>query len=169
MCQPHIRAPPETHKRNLAQKQELANNPNRQKREYFDDEGNQISRKRMKKLRRHLRKIHHKQSIDIGPKLIQRHEHILTLCQLCRNPLGLKCEYEMCRLCCREKCRIDNTCCFGHSARKNKIKNFNDNQKKEDVNGLNKELDESCQNKESNKNIEVSNKSPIVTNFEENL
>lgn len=156
MCQPYIRAPPEIHKRIQAEKQELANDLCCEKREYFDDEGNQISRKRMKRLRRYSRKAQHSPyTMEIGQKLIQRPERILSLCQLCRNPLGLKCEFEMCRLCCREKCRTEDISCPGHGTRMKKNRNFKDQQEQEDIN----ELEGDC----------IDNKFQNIITFKSNL
>uniref|UniRef100_A0A182P3A4 tRNA-dihydrouridine(16/17) synthase [NAD(P)(+)]-like n=1 Tax=Anopheles epiroticus TaxID=199890 RepID=A0A182P3A4_9DIPT len=52
LCQPYIRAPPEVHRQKLEEAHRLANDPTREKRQFFDAHGNEISRKRMKKMRR---------------------------------------------------------------------------------------------------------------------
>ncbi|XP_053673576.1 tRNA-dihydrouridine(16/17) synthase [NAD(P)(+)]-like [Anopheles nili] len=52
LCQPNIRAPPEVHRQKLAEALRLADDPTREKRQFFDVHGNEISRKRMKKMRR---------------------------------------------------------------------------------------------------------------------
>lgn len=56
ICQPYIRMEPEKHIKMLADKQRMADDPDRPKQEYFDDAGTQISRKMMKKLRRASRR-----------------------------------------------------------------------------------------------------------------
>lgn len=115
LCQPYIRTPPEVYKRVLDEKQKITNSPDYEKREYYDDEGNQISRKRMKRLRRQSRKLQHSQnSVNVEPKLIQKIQRMIVLCRLCKNPMGMKCEFEMCRLCCRGKCRSEGISCAGH-------------------------------------------------------
>ncbi|XP_050088302.1 tRNA-dihydrouridine(16/17) synthase [NAD(P)(+)]-like [Anopheles aquasalis] len=52
LCQPYIRIPPEAHRQKLAEARRLAEDPTREKRQFFDVHGNEISRKRMKKMRR---------------------------------------------------------------------------------------------------------------------
>ncbi|XP_035915157.1 tRNA-dihydrouridine(16/17) synthase [NAD(P)(+)]-like [Anopheles stephensi] len=52
LCQPYMRAPPEVHRQKLEEAHRLANDPTREKRQFFDVHGNEISRKRMKKMRR---------------------------------------------------------------------------------------------------------------------
>lgn len=52
LCQPYIRAPPEVHRQKLQEATRLASDPNREKRQFYDTEGNEISRKKMKKMKR---------------------------------------------------------------------------------------------------------------------
>uniref|UniRef100_A0A182F2H1 Uncharacterized protein n=1 Tax=Anopheles albimanus TaxID=7167 RepID=A0A182F2H1_ANOAL len=52
LCQPYIRIPPEAHRQKLAEARRLAVDPTREKHQFFDVHGNEISRKRMKKTRR---------------------------------------------------------------------------------------------------------------------
>ncbi|XP_037957616.1 tRNA-dihydrouridine(16/17) synthase [NAD(P)(+)]-like isoform X2 [Teleopsis dalmanni] len=105
LCQPYIRIPPETHKQIIAEKAKLAEDPNRIKRHFYDNEGNEISRKRMKKLRRRMRRPHNPDG---------QHDRNLESCELCTNPLGFKCPYRLCRICCRDKCYTENCDCVGH-------------------------------------------------------
>lgn len=56
ICQPYIRMKPDDHIALLAEKQRIADDPERVKTEYYDSHGQPISRKRMKKLRRASRK-----------------------------------------------------------------------------------------------------------------
>lgn len=59
ICQPYIRMKPEEHKKLLKEKERIASELDvGQKREYFDEDGNQISRKLSKKLRRVSRRPH---------------------------------------------------------------------------------------------------------------
>ncbi|XP_017465020.1 PREDICTED: tRNA-dihydrouridine(16/17) synthase [NAD(P)(+)]-like isoform X3 [Rhagoletis zephyria] len=105
LCQPYIRLTPETHKQIIAEKMRLAEDPNRPKRQFFDIEGNEISRKRMKKLRRRMRRP----NIPEG-----KHVRSLECCSQCANPVGNKCEYRLCRTCCRDKCYSEDHDCLGH-------------------------------------------------------
>ncbi|XP_024888178.1 tRNA-dihydrouridine(16/17) synthase [NAD(P)(+)]-like isoform X2 [Temnothorax curvispinosus] len=98
LCQPYVREPPQEYTQKL---QEGAP----QKREYRDEEGNEISRKRSKKLKRIARRPNRATSI---PKRSS------DRCHACPNPLGFKCEYKLCRQCCRNKCYIENLDCAGH-------------------------------------------------------
>ncbi|CAG9763947.1 unnamed protein product [Ceutorhynchus assimilis] len=91
LCQPYVR--------NTASASLAVN-----KRQYEDPEGNPISRKKMKKLRRILRR---------PEKLDSRPANMEKCCQ-CQNPLGSKCHYRLCRKCCRDKCFLENLDCEGH-------------------------------------------------------
>lgn len=82
ICQPYIRMKPDDHIALLAEKQRIADDPERIKQEYFDSEGQQISRKRMKKLRRASRKP--------GAVLRSKDERQFELChreEPCLNPV----------------------------------------------------------------------------------
>ncbi|XP_033224562.1 tRNA-dihydrouridine(16/17) synthase [NAD(P)(+)]-like [Belonocnema kinseyi] len=103
LCQPYVRDSPEVHQNKVeAKKMELENGA---KREFKDEEGNMVSRKRMKKLRRITRRPNNNTPPLRRGKL---------LCGDCPNPLGFKCEYQLCRQCCRSKCFKDNLDCVGH-------------------------------------------------------
>lgn len=104
ICHSYVRAPPEEHKKKLARHEALAADPNAQKRQFFDDDGNEISRKRMKKLRRVSRKP------ESNPE--GRHDRCAELCPKCKQPKGIKCG--LCRPCCRDKCTAENLDCVGH-------------------------------------------------------
>lgn len=83
ICQPYIRMEPEQHVKLIAEKQRLAEDPERMKREYFDDDGQQISRKLMKKLRRSSRRPN-------GKGMRSKAERVLPLCgntEECVNPM----------------------------------------------------------------------------------
>lgn len=103
LCQPYVRDPPEIHQNKVeAKKIELENGT---KREFKDEEGNTVSRKRLKKLRRITRRPNNNTPPVKRSKL---------LCKVCPNPLGFKCEYQLCRQCCRNKCYSENLDCPGH-------------------------------------------------------
>ncbi|ALC38542.1 CG3645, partial [Drosophila busckii] len=109
LCQPYIRASPESHRQKIAEKEREAVDPNRTKRQYFDPAGNEISRKRMKKLRRRQRRPSKTEA-----QIQLRHERCLEYCTKCANPLGFKCEFRLCRVCCRDKCFAEDCDCPGH-------------------------------------------------------
>lgn len=78
LCQPYVRVPPETHKQIIAEKVRRAEDPNRMKRQYFDNDGKEISRKKMKKLRRRMRRPNKPEG---------DHDRNLESCDQCLNPL----------------------------------------------------------------------------------
>lgn len=107
ICQPYYRIPPEDHKKKLEDCQKAAERLPRPK--YFDKNGNPISRKLNKKLKR----LEHRAKIKV-----ERHSE---LCEAedCANTRGLKCNFNLCKGCCRKKCFDGTTNCIGH---KNYIK-----------------------------------------------
>lgn len=102
ICQPYYRLPPEEHKQLIEEKARLAET--REKKQYFDKDGNTISRKHMKKLKR----------LERRAKV--RSERNAEICgeEKCANTKGLKCEYNLCRHCCRKICFEKLTNCHGH-------------------------------------------------------
>lgn len=112
LCQPYVRDSPQEHIEKVeAKKIEMEKVSVRKK--YEDEEGNQISRKRFKRLRRiALRPYRPTPPVKRGS----------NLCKDCPNPLGFKCDYKLCRQCCRTKCCTENVNCVGHKnlARKRK-------------------------------------------------
>lgn len=83
ICQPYIRMEPEKHIERMAEKQRHANDPAREKNEYFDDDGQQISRKLMKKLKRSSRRSN-------SDQIRKKEPRILELCSRtaeCNNPM----------------------------------------------------------------------------------
>ncbi|GAB1864072.1 tRNA-dihydrouridine(16/17) synthase [NAD(P)(+)] [Camponotus japonicus] len=98
LCQPYVRESPQEH---IQKSQEDAF----RKREYKDEDGNEISRKRSKKLKRIARRPNRVTSVS---------KRSSDRCLTCPNPLGFKCEYKLCRQCCRNKCYIENLDCAGH-------------------------------------------------------
>lgn len=110
MCQPYIRAEPEVHKRVLAEKFERSEDPQRERPIYLDDEGNQISRKSSKKLKRLVRRPNYVRGSLRREKAMQ----LCTNVTKCGNPVGLRCDLVLCRLCCRSKCYAERLQCVGH-------------------------------------------------------
>ncbi|KAI4470216.1 trna-dihydrouridine synthase [Holotrichia oblita] len=79
LCQPYVRIPPDEHLKKIEDHQDKSNDDlNKIKRQYEDSEGNQISRKRMKKLRRISRR---------PPKPENCVARSLDICLNCVNPL----------------------------------------------------------------------------------
>ncbi|XP_008548728.1 tRNA-dihydrouridine(16/17) synthase [NAD(P)(+)]-like [Microplitis demolitor] len=103
ICQPYVRDAPQVHIEKVTAKQ--VESHENSKRKFIDEEGNQISRKRMKKLRRVARRPY-----QTSPSA-RKHS---ILCEDCPNPKGSKCEYNLCRQCCRNKCFNENLNCPGH-------------------------------------------------------
>ncbi|KAL5280806.1 DUS1L family protein [Megaselia abdita] len=105
ICQPYIRLDPEIHKKTIEEKVKIAEDPNTEKRKYFDEDGNAISRKKAKRLKKKSRK-------PFKPE--GAHERNIESCPICSNPLGFKCIFKLCRNCCREKCTTEIFDCQGH-------------------------------------------------------
>lgn len=108
ICQPYYRPPPAEHKQMQEEKMKAAEQNRKHK--YFDKEGNAISRKHMKKLKRLEKRAKTK---------IERHGELCELID-CDNTRGLKCEFNLCRICCRKKCLDDSLNCAGHKLFKGK-------------------------------------------------
>lgn len=84
----------------------MLEDPNRIKRQFFDTDGNEISRKKMKKMRRTARRPQKGEKSD-------RHDETCSKLD-CANTRGLKCEYTLCKSCCRDNCYSTNLDCPGH-------------------------------------------------------
>ncbi|CAG4989542.1 unnamed protein product [Parnassius apollo] len=122
ICQPYVRISPEEHtqKMELLSKQQDCNI----KRIHEDSDGNAISRKKMKKLRRYLRRPN---------KSDAQTNRVREICanDVCPNPLGAKCVHLFCKKCCRNKCYEEDLICEGHGIRVYKPKKAKEN---EDIN-----------------------------------
>jgi tRNA-dihydrouridine synthase 1 len=108
LCQPYVRMAPEKHIEKLEAATNQANHPDTVKRQFFDDEGNEISRKKMKKLRRKSRRPRHGE-VDTQPTVYCKNVETD-----CTNTMGTRCDYQLCRVCCRDKCYFQNVDCVGH-------------------------------------------------------
>lgn len=109
LCQPYVRLEPAEHRRHLAEKEAQAEDPLRQRAIFLDDEGNQISRKLAKKLKRVQRRPNYQGRL--------RRIQPLDLCNSevkCGNPFGLQCDHKLCRLCCKKRCYSEKMRCVGH-------------------------------------------------------
>ncbi|KAL4710754.1 hypothetical protein ACJJTC_004399 [Scirpophaga incertulas] len=106
ICQPYVRISPEEHTQKI---QECLNKlqDKLEKRQFEDSQGNLISRKKMKKLQRKSRRPF---------KDNQQNGRSGDICinETCPNPLGGKCQYQLCKKCCRNKCYEEDLDCTGH-------------------------------------------------------
>ncbi|XP_001951016.1 tRNA-dihydrouridine(16/17) synthase [NAD(P)(+)]-like [Acyrthosiphon pisum] len=55
-----------------------------------------------------------KQLSKLKNKEIRCQRILEELCSECKNPKGLKCEYKLCKKCCRSKCYLEIADCLGH-------------------------------------------------------
>ncbi|XP_055614649.1 tRNA-dihydrouridine(16/17) synthase [NAD(P)(+)]-like, partial [Uranotaenia lowii] len=147
LCQPYIRAPPEVHKQKLQEAARLASDPEREKRVFLDPEGNEISRKKMKKMRRVQRRPNRAGLLPDDPdrEPSRRFDEICKNTKTeCTNPMGLKCEYRLCKICCRNRCYHENHDCNGHKifikTRRDKARSFNDDHQQVDGGASRKEI-----------------------------
>ena len=52
--------------------------------------------------------------LERNPKLKFKSQENIPICLSCPNPAGLKCEFKLCRKCCKEKCFTEELDCPGH-------------------------------------------------------
>lgn len=118
---------PNEHKRIQAEKIRIAEDPATIKREFFDMEGNKISRKLSKKLKRLYRRPTHQScttknqrnlelcSIDLINPVVKSIYFVLTdRSVMFYSFQGQKCAFKLCKICCRDKCYTENVDCVGH-------------------------------------------------------
>ncbi|XP_053697928.1 tRNA-dihydrouridine(16/17) synthase [NAD(P)(+)]-like [Sabethes cyaneus] len=154
LCQPYIRAPPEVHRQKLQEATRLAANPDREKRQFYDLEGNEISRKKMKKMRRVQRRPNRAGLLPGDPERDpgRRFDEICKNAKVkCTNPVGLKCPVQLCRICCRNRCFHENLDCVGHKifikSRRDKAKTLTEAEKMqraEQEEGNNRQQQQPC-------------------------
>ncbi|XP_063531071.1 tRNA-dihydrouridine(16/17) synthase [NAD(P)(+)]-like [Cydia strobilella] len=104
ICQPYVRMSPEEHTQKMENLCRNQDSENQCKRNHDDADGNTISRKKMKKLRRVTRR----------PGRPQPRSGEICMKDKCPNPLGGKCGYQLCKKCCKNKCYEENLDCMGH-------------------------------------------------------
>ncbi|KAK9891964.1 hypothetical protein WA026_017447 [Henosepilachna vigintioctopunctata] len=104
LCQSYVRLTPKDYRNEVDEANEDENYNKTCKREFQDADGNPISRKKMKKLRR----------INRRPEKQFTCEKPIYKCSNCVNPLGSKCNYQLCKKCCKNKCFMQNLDCIGH-------------------------------------------------------
>ena len=115
LCQPKVRPPPEEHLKKLHEiqakekteqlKRKLEPSEETEKSNKSVSEGPVLSKKKLKKLQRNPHKV-----FPENPKCRQE----CKLCQTCKNPASLKCNNELCKLCCQTKCFQEELDCPAH-------------------------------------------------------
>ncbi|KAJ9589030.1 hypothetical protein L9F63_017674 [Diploptera punctata] len=111
ICQPYVRITPEEHLKKLVEKQNRnADNQDgttmKRPREgsVESTESKNMSKRRMKK----LRKLQHNPNKNFhGRRGVDK-------CVDCPNPVGSKCDFRLCKACCKTKCYLENRDCTGH-------------------------------------------------------
>ncbi|XP_048479572.1 tRNA-dihydrouridine(16/17) synthase [NAD(P)(+)]-like [Plutella xylostella] len=106
LCQPYVRMSPEEHTRKMQALNIIQDSESQCKRILEDPEGNVISRKKMKKLQRTSRRP--ARGAPRAPRPAD------TCLPPCANPRGGKCEYKLCKKCCKSKCFVEERDCRGH-------------------------------------------------------
>ncbi|CAO1406441.1 unnamed protein product [Diamesa hyperborea] len=101
--EPYVRIPPEEYKQRMEEKHKQADE-SEQKQQFFDNDGNNISRKHMKKLKRLSRR----------PRTNETADNEVCVREKCGNTQGLKCDQNLCKACCRNKCYTEDLDCYGH-------------------------------------------------------
>ena len=116
LCQPYVRPPPEEHLRKLKEIQVKEKSEQLKRKleqeqiadKQYDSSTTQeivMSKKKLKKLQRNPNKV-----FPVNPKCRQS----CKLCKTCKNPASLKCDYELCKQCCKTKCFKEELDCSGH-------------------------------------------------------
>ncbi|CAH0720888.1 unnamed protein product, partial [Brenthis ino] len=109
LCQPYVRMSPEEHTQKMEKFNQKQDNNNDVKRTLEDTDGNIMSRKKMKKMRRILRRPA-RSDLDLKSSRSGN----ICVNENCPNPLGGKCVYQLCKKCCRNKCFEEDLDCKGH-------------------------------------------------------
>ena len=115
LCQPYVRPPPEEHLKKLHEiqvkekteqlKRKLEQAEGIERTDNPDINGPLLSKKKLKKLQRNPHKV-----FPENPKCRQD----CKLCKTCKNPASLKCDNELCKLCCQTKCFQEELDCPAH-------------------------------------------------------
>ena len=101
ICQPYVRPPPEVYVKKM-EECAVVEGLKRQLSESKPAPG--LSKKKLKKLERHPNK-----------KFLPPCSGNNKICVGCKiNPGSLKCEYELCKTCCKDKCYKEELDCSGH-------------------------------------------------------
>ena len=114
LCQPYVRPSPEEHIKKMKEITEKEKaSISKRKLENADGSirssdtanGTGLSKKKLKKLERNPHKV-----FPAVPKCRQS----CKLCKTCKNPASLKCDSELCKQCCQQKCFKEELDCPGH-------------------------------------------------------
>lgn len=111
LCQPYYRKSPEERDREKKMETEVMEEDSKtevkekKKKQYYDREGNVVSKKHLKKLKR----LEHKARV--------KRDRRDVVCQAdeCTNTRGQKCLSKLCKVCCKAKCFDEKISCVGHS------------------------------------------------------
>lgn len=123
LCQPYYRKSPEERAREKEMEAEMMEEDSKhevkekKKKQYYDREGNVISKKYMKKLKR----LEHRTRVKKD-----RHD-VVCQAERCTNSRGQKCDHNFCKVCCKTKCLQEKIACVGHSVKTAKKINDNEN------------------------------------------
>ena len=102
ICQPYVRPSPEEHLKKLEQTREKERQAMLKKRGSDEDESGVLSKRKVKKMEKNPNK-----------RFPHARENC-KLCLLCPNPSGQRCDYQLCKKCCRHKCYVEELDCTGH-------------------------------------------------------
>lgn len=113
ICQPYVRIPPEQHLAKLVDSRKKALERAQQKQDDEEDEGNNSEGKRASSEEADISKKKQKKLLKNPNKTFERPSSKYAKC-ICKNPVGGKCSYGMCRACCRVHCYTQGLDCPGH-------------------------------------------------------
>ncbi|KAK6638407.1 hypothetical protein RUM44_008836 [Polyplax serrata] len=136
VCKPYERPSPEEHLKKLIELQ------NKAKEERKDMKGVLVGETSAKRPREEIITVKDRSAKKKYKKLTKFAEkanavrRIVVICSAevsCPNPMGLKCEFKLCKTCCRGKCYEENADCPGHGilikTRRERAKLFSENKK----------------------------------------
>ncbi|PZC84453.1 hypothetical protein B5X24_HaOG205027 [Helicoverpa armigera] len=125
ICQPYVRMSPAEHTEKMEKLNTVQKNV-AEKRNCEEIDGVPLSRKKMKKLRRIMRRPEKQDAQQNNSRSGQ-----ICVNTSCPNPLGGKCLYQLCKKCCRNKCYEEDLDCKGHGilvhTRRETAKKFSSN------------------------------------------
>lgn len=109
ICQPYVRLSPEEHLKKISESQN---------RNIFleDVDEKEFASKRLLESCENTSVILSKKlkNSRLPNNVPPKQRRVFEKCTLCPNPQGLKCEYKLCKICCRKKCLEGNLCCPSH-------------------------------------------------------
>lgn len=126
LCQPYYRKSPEERAREKAMEAEMKGDEINEmttpkapkKKPYYDREGNVITKKHLKKLKR----------LERTARIKNERKGLVCEEPECGNNKGKKCDYELCGNCCKTRFHREKTVCAGHSIKittENDVENNN--------------------------------------------